>query len=154
MSGGRRSLKSRAAILLFLPKKLLEPQMDQSALRYLPSHEWVHFDGDTATVGISDFAVNQLSDLTYVELPAIGSQVAYGEQFGEVESVKAASELYSPVSGEVVEVNSGLEEDVTPLSSDPFGTGWLMKVKVSDRSQDAELLDAAGYRAHCEAGEH
>ncbi len=128
--------------------------MDQSALRYLPSHEWVHYEGETATVGISEFAVNQLSDLTYVELPAVGSQVTFGEQFGEVESVKAASELYSPVSGEVLEVNSTLEEDVAPLSSDPFGAGWIMKVKVSDRSKDAELLDADGYRAHCEAEEH
>ena len=128
--------------------------MDKTALHYLRSHEWAGYEGEVATVGISEFAVSQLSDLTYVELPARGSNVTAGEQFGEVESVKAASELYSPVTGEVVEVNSGLEEDVAPLSSDPFGAGWLMKVKVTDRAGDANLLDWPAYQAHCEAADH
>lgn len=128
--------------------------MDPSTLHYLPSHEWAGHQGEVATVGISEFAVSQLSDLTYVELPAVGSTVNAGSQFGEVESVKAASELYSPVTGEVVEVNSALEDDVAPLSSDPFGEGWLIKVKVTDRDGDADLLDWAEYQAHCEAADH
>lgn len=128
--------------------------MDKTALLFLPSHEWAGYEGDVATVGISDFAVSQLSDLTYVELPAIGQTVTAGEQFGEVESVKAASELYSPVSGKVTAINTDLEEDVAPLSSDPFGAGWIMKVQVSDRAGDDNLLDLEAYKKHCEAEDH
>lgn len=128
--------------------------MDKTALLFLPSHEWTGYEGDVATVGISDFAVSQLSDLTYVELPAIGQTVTAGEQFGEVESVKAASELYSPVSGKVTAINTDLEEDVAPLSSDPFGAGWIMKVQVSDRAGDDNLLDLEAYKKHCEAEDH
>jgi glycine cleavage system H protein len=128
--------------------------MDTSALRYLKSHEWVGVEGEVATVGITDFAVNQLTDLTYVELPKVGQQVTQGERFGEVESVKAVSDLYSPVTGEVVEVNAGLEEDVAPLSSDPFGAGWLMKVRLTDRASLDHLLDRAAYEAHCASESH
>lgn len=128
--------------------------MDKGSLRYLESHEWVGLEGDVATVGITDFAVSQLSDLTYVELPKVGSTVTLGERFGEVESVKAVSDLYSPVTGEVVEVNSELDEDVAPLSSDPFGSGWLMKVKVAGPSNDDRLLDRAAYEAHCTSESH
>lgn len=128
--------------------------MDKATVRYLKSHEWAGLDGDVATVGITDFAVGQLTDLTYVELPKIGSTVTQGERFGEVESVKAVSDLYSPVTGEVVAVNSDLEEDVAPLSNDPFGAGWLMKVRVTDRSGLAQLLDRAAYEAHCASESH
>ncbi|MBA3315668.1 MAG: glycine cleavage system protein GcvH [Planctomycetota bacterium] len=122
--------------------------MDQDSLRYLKSHEWVGVDGDVATVGITEFAVSQLTDLTYVELPKVGTSVEFGERFGEVESVKAVSDLYSPVSGEVIEANTSLDDDVAPLSSDPFGAGWLMKVRLSGGLSD-ELLDRAAYEAHC-----
>ena len=128
--------------------------MDKASLRYLKSHEWVGLDGDVATVGITDFAVSQLTDLTYVELPKVGSTVTQGERFGEVESVKAVSDLYSPVTGEVVEANAALEEDVAPLSGDPFGAGWLVKVRVKDRSALDGLLDRAGYEAHCASETH
>jgi glycine cleavage system H protein len=128
--------------------------VDKSAVRYLKSHEWAGLDGDVATVGITDFAVGQLTDLTYVELPKVASTVTQGERFGEVESVKAVSDLYSPVTGEVVEVNESLEEDVAPLSDDPFGTGWLMKVRVTDRSAFDGLMDRAAYEAHCASESH
>ena len=128
--------------------------MDKTSLRYLKSHEWAGLDGDVATVGITDFAVSQLTDLTYVELPKVGTAVSRGERFGEVESVKAVSDLYSPVSGEVVEVNSALEDDVAPLSSDPLGAGWLIKVRVSDPSDVSGLLDRAAYEAHCASEAH
>ena len=128
--------------------------MDTASLRYLPSHEWVRLDGDVATVGITDFAVRQLTDLTYVELPKAGSAVTRGERFGEVESVKAVSDLYSPVTGEVVEANDALEEDVAPLSDDPFGAGWLLKVRLAERSSLDGLLDRAGYESHCASEGH
>lgn len=128
--------------------------MDQASARYLKSHEWAGLDGDIATVGITDFAVGQLTDLTYVELPKVGSTVTRGERFGEVESVKAVSDLYSPVSGEVVEVNADLEDDVSPLSNDPLGAGWLIKVRVTDRAGLAELLDRAAYEAHIASEPH
>jgi glycine cleavage system H protein len=128
--------------------------VDKSAARYLKSHEWAGLDGDVATVGITDFAVGQLTDLTYVELPKVGSTVTQGERFGEVESVKAVSDLYSPVTGEVVAVNESLEEDVAPLSDDPFGAGWLMKVRVADRSAFDGLLDRSTYEAHCASDAH
>ena len=123
-------------------------------LRFLPTHEWAALQSGIATVGISDFAVTQLTDLTYVELPKVGSTVSRGERFGEVESVKAVSDLYSPVTGEVVEVNSILEEDVASLSEDPFGAGWLMKVRVAPGSTVDGLMDRAAYEAHCSSESH
>jgi glycine cleavage system H protein len=128
--------------------------MDKASLRFLESHEWVGVEGDVATVGITDFAVNQLTDLTYVELPKVGSQVTAGERFGEVESVKAVSDLYSPVTGEVIEANTALDEDVAPLSSDPFGAGWLMKVRIAANDLSNDLLNAAEYEAHCASEAH
>ncbi|MEM9702045.1 MAG: glycine cleavage system protein GcvH [Planctomycetota bacterium] len=127
--------------------------MSPESLHYLESHEWVGRDGDLAVVGISDFAVNQLTDLVYVDLPSVGSAVAKGETFGEVESVKAVSDLYSPVSGEVVEVNSDLEDDMGPLSEDPFGAGWLIKVKPTDEGTDG-LLDGPAYQEFCKTVDH
>ncbi|MFH5804265.1 glycine cleavage system protein GcvH [Alienimonas sp. DA493] len=126
--------------------------MSPDDLHYLESHEWVGRDGDLAVVGISDFAVNQLTDLVYVDLPPVGSTVTRGETFGEVESVKAVSDLYSPVSGEVVEVNGGLEDDIAPLSEDPFGEGWLMKVRPTEENAEG-LMDAAAYREFCKTAD-
>lgn len=128
--------------------------MDPSELKYAPSHEWVHLDGGTATVGITDFAVKQLTDLVFVDLPDVGQKVEAGSTFGEVESVKAVSDLYAPVSGEVIETNGTLVDDPGSLSDDPYGAGWMIKLKVDDPSAIADLLDRAAYEAHCAAEEH
>lgn len=127
--------------------------MDLESLKYAKTHEWVAVDGDIATIGITDFAVTALTDLVYVDLPASGSQLTAGETFGEVESVKAVSDLYAPVSGEVVEVNDGLPDDLDALSEDAFGRGWMVKVKISDGGLDS-LLDRAGYLQHCQSESH
>ena len=127
--------------------------MSPDELHYLESHEWVGRDGDLAVVGISDFAVGQLTDLVYVDLPKPGATVTRGETFGEVESVKAVSDLYSPVTGEVVEVNDALEDEIGPLSEDPFGAGWLLKVKPTDESGEG-LMDRAAYEEHCQTADH
>ena len=128
--------------------------MDLESLKYAKTHEWVAVDGDTATVGITDFAVTALTDLVYVDLPAAGSSATAGETFGEVESVKAVSDLYAPVSGEIVEVNEGLPDDLDALSEDAFGRGWLVKIKLSDAGQLENLLSRADYVKHCESEAH
>ncbi|GFK92737.1 Glycine cleavage system H protein [Fundidesulfovibrio magnetotacticus] len=112
-------------------------------IKYTPSHEWARIEGDTATVGITSFAQEQLGDITFVDLPAVGAQVTQGSEFGSIESVKAASELYSPVTGEVVEVNEALEGAPELVNQDPFAGGWMIKVKLSAEPQG--LLDAAAY---------
>ncbi|MCA1685634.1 MAG: glycine cleavage system protein GcvH, partial [Planctomycetia bacterium] len=104
--------------------------MDPKTLRFTPTHEWVQLQGDVATVGISRFAVDQLTDLIMIDLPPVGSKVTAGKGFGEVESVKAVSDLYAPVSGEVVEVNAAVAVDVQILAEDPYAKGWLIKVKL------------------------
>jgi glycine cleavage system H protein len=119
--------------------------MDRKSLRYLSSHEWVHLKGNVATVGISQFAVEQLTDLIMIELPAVGTKVTAGKTFGEIESVKAVSDLYAPVSGEVIEVNSAVTSNVQVLAEAPYDQGWLIKVRVGDPPQTAELLDLASY---------
>eukprot|EP00890_Picochlorum_soloecismus_P001183 jgi/Picsp_1/2065/NSC_05530-R1_glycine cleavage system h-protein len=123
-------------------------------LKYQKSHEYVKMDGDVATVGISDFAQSELGDVVYVELPEVGSELSKGETFGVVESVKAASDVYSPVSGEVVEINETLSDDPSKVNSEPFEGGWMMKIKVSNAGDVDALLDAGAYEAHCEAGGH
>ncbi len=115
---------------------MLEPK----SLKYTLSHEWVSIDGDIATVGISKFAVDQLTDLILIDLPAVGKQLTPGKSFGEVESVKAVSDLYAPVAGEVVEVNAAVAADVQVLAEDPYEKGWLIKVKLSDPSADIPTL--------------
>src|SRR5579863_7327454 len=119
--------------------------MDRAKLKFAKTHEWVAVAGDVATIGISDFAVRQLTDLVYIELPKAGSRLKAGNTFGEVESVKAVSDLYAPVSGEVIEVNSNVTSDVQVLAQDPYDKGWLIKVRVTDPPQTAELLDLAAY---------
>ena len=119
--------------------------MDPKTLRFTPTHEWVLLVGDVATVGISRFAVDQLSDLILIELPEVGKKVAVGKSFGEVESVKSVSDLYAPVSGEVVEVNQAVKDDVMTLSKDPYALGWLIKVKIDPSAPTAELLDHDAY---------
>lgn len=122
--------------------------MDPKTLKYAKSDEWVHIEGDVATVGITDFAVNALTDLVYIDLPKVGKQLKAGEPFGVVESVKAASDMYSPVTGAVIESNAALADDLGKLSEDPFGAGWLIKVKLGDRNLSPGLLDRAGYEQH------
>ncbi len=119
--------------------------MDPNPLRYAPTHEWVSVAGDVATVGISKFAVDQLNDLITIDLPQVGSKVQAGKSFGEVESVKAVSDLYAPVSGEVVDVNKDVAANVMLLADDPYVKGWLIKVKLDESAPAAELLDAAAY---------
>lgn len=118
-------------------------------LRYADSHEWVKLDGDIATVGITDYAQHALGDIVYVDMPEVGDEVSQGEEFGAVESVKAASDLISPVSGEVVEVNEALDDQPGLVNEDAF-SAWIMKVKVSDASEVESLLDAAAYAKICE----
>lgn len=130
--------------------------MNAEDLLYCDTHEWVFVaeqDGQKiATVGISAFAVEQLTDLVYMELPTVGTTVTAGEEFGEVESVKAVSPLYSPVSGTVVAVNEGLPDNLDTLNTDPYQAGWIMKVEVSD-DLPTNLLDHAAYQQQCgEAG--
>ncbi len=114
--------------------------------RYTKEHEWVRLEGDTAVVGITEYAQSELGDVVFVELPAPGAQVKQGETFGVVESVKAASDLYSPVSGEVLEANPALQDAPDLVNTEPFGGGWMLKVRPSDLQGDLQrLMDAAQY---------
>jgi glycine cleavage system H protein len=115
-------------------------------LRYNTSHEWVLVEGDTATVGISDHAQEELTDVVFVELPAMGKSVDVGDPTAVVESVKAASDIYAPVTGEVIERNEAIEADPSLLNTDPFGAGWIFKVRIADAAELAALKDAAAYR--------
>jgi glycine cleavage system H protein len=119
--------------------------MVPSDLRYTKDHEWVRVEGDTATIGVTDFAAGQLGDVVFVDLPTAGKAVEQFATFGVVESVKAVSDLYAPVSGEVVEVNQELGGNPELVNSDPFGAGWMIKVKLGDAAQVDGLLDPAGY---------
>jgi glycine cleavage system H protein len=116
-----------------------------SDIRYTKDHEYVRLDGDVATIGITDHAQEQLGDIVFVELPAIGKKVEQGAEAAVVESVKAASEVYAPLSGEVIEVNSALEGEPAKVNEDPLGAGWFLKLKLNDRSQFDALLDEAAY---------
>jgi glycine cleavage system H protein len=115
-------------------------------LRYTKDHEWLRRQGDRAVVGITHHAQAQLGDVVFVELPAVGRKLKCGESFGTVESVKAVSELFSPVSGEVVEVNAALAKKPETVNGDPYGQGWMIAVKVADPKEIDALMDAARYR--------
>jgi glycine cleavage system H protein len=117
-------------------------------LKYASSDEWIRIEGDHATIGISDYAQDALNDLVYVELPDVGEVIAAGQRFGIVESVKAASDVYMPVSGEVTEVNTALEDSPEVINGDPYGAGWIIKIKVTDAAALANLMDAAAYQAY------
>lgn len=117
-------------------------------LQYTRTDEWISRDGETATVGISDYAQHELGDLVYLELPEIGAQVSAGVAFGVVESVKAVSDLLSPVSGEVVAVNAPATENPDVINTQPYGDGWLIRVKLSPDSPTENLMSAAQYQAH------
>ena len=118
-------------------------------LFYTKTHEWVSLEDGVATIGITDFAQSQLSDLTFVELPEVGAKFSAGDEAAVVESVKAAADVYAPVAGEVVEVNSELEDSPELINKDAFGGGWLYKLKVVDESDVDSLLDAESYEDLC-----
>ncbi len=119
-----------------------------SDLKYLKSDEWLRLEGDAATIGISDYAQDQLNDIVYVELPAHGDKLTKGDKLASVESVKAASDIYTPVSGTVTEINSALSDKSELVNSDPYGKGWLVKLKVTD-SENSALLTADQYTDWC-----
>jgi glycine cleavage system H protein len=120
--------------------------MDPKTLLFSPTHEWVHLDGEIATVGVSQFAVEQLTDLTMIELPKIGAKFAAGKSFGEIESVKNVSPIYAPVAGEVVEINQPVTSQFDLLSTDPYGKGWLIKLKVDSPASTDGLLSHDEYQ--------
>ena len=115
--------------------------------KYSKEHEWVKLEGDTARIGITDYAQDQLGDVVYVDLPEAGATIAQFEKMGEIESVKAVSDLYAPISGEVVAINDGVVEKPEVVNSDPHGAGWLLDVRVSDASETEKLMSAEEYDA-------
>ena len=119
-----------------------------SKRKYSKEHDWILVEGETGTVGISDHAQEQLGDIVYVELPEIGAKLKQAAQAATVESVKAASEVYSPVSGEVVEINSDLADDPARVNTDPFGAGWFFKLKLVDPTELEALMDEASYQTY------
>ena len=121
-----------------------------SEVRYSKDHEWVKIDGDTATVGITHYAQEQLGDVVFVELPEVGKKVEQGKELATVESVKAASEVYAPISGEVVEVNSALADAPATVNEEAQGKGWFAKLKIADKGQLAGLMDDAAYKKFVE----
>jgi glycine cleavage system H protein len=128
--------------------------MDRSQLKFAKTDEWVSLDGDVATIGITDSAVQALTDLVYLAMPPVGKKFNAGTPFGEVESVKAASDLYAPVTGEVVAVNNELPNNLDWLSSDPFGKGWIVKLKVAPGTTLDHLMDLQGYETYWNSRAH
>jgi glycine cleavage system H protein len=114
-------------------------------LHYTNSHEWVLIDGETGTIGITDFAQSELGDVVFIDLPEVGDTIEAGEPFGEIESTKAVSDLKSPLSGEVIEINE--DDDYSIINSDPYKKGWMLKIKISDVSEVSNLLDSKAYSA-------
>ncbi|MGA8326919.1 MAG: glycine cleavage system protein GcvH [Candidatus Cybelea sp.] len=114
-------------------------------LLFSKEHEWLKLDGDSATIGVTDYAQNALGDIVYVELPRVGSAIKQFSNVGVIESVKAVSDLFTPISGEVVEVNSALDNDPAAVNRDPYGAGWLLKIKPADPNETKSLLSAADY---------
>lgn len=119
-------------------------------LKYTNSDEWIRLEGDVATIGITDYAQDQLNDIVYVEYPDVGDSFDKNDVFGTIESVKAAADLHIPVGGEVTAVNDGLEDEPELVNSDPYGKGWLVKIKVSDASELESLMDSGAYASFCE----
>lgn len=114
-------------------------------LQYTKEHEWIRVQGDVAEIGITDYAQGELGDVVFIEMPEVGSAVIRLEPFGTIEAVKAVSELFSPLTGVIEDVNSMIEEDAGIVNRDPYGEGWIIKIKLADPSQLTEMLDAAGY---------
>ena len=124
--------------------------------RYAKSHEYIHVEGDSGTIGITDYAQKELGDVVFVELPQVGAQLEMGDELGSIESVKAVSELFSPVGGEVTEVNEALTEKPELVNTDPYGDGWMIKIRLTDRSEVDELMKAEEYDEYVqtESGKH
>lgn len=114
-------------------------------LKYTKEHEWIKVDGNIATVGITDWAQGELGDIVFVELPNVGDDVAQMDTFGTIEAVKAVSDLYSPISGKVAEINGDLDDDPMVINRDPYGDGWMIKLEIGNQAEIGNLLDAAGY---------
>lgn len=118
--------------------------------RYAKSHEYVHVEGGVGTIGITDYAQKELGDVVFVELPQVGSELEAGDELGSIESVKAVSELFSPVSGQVVEINEALAEKPELVNTDPYGDGWMIKIRLSDATEVDELMNAEEYEEYVE----
>jgi glycine cleavage system H protein len=128
--------------------------MDPTKLRYSKSHEWASLAGDVCTVGISKFAADQLQDITYIKLPAVGEKLKADASFGEIETVKAVSDLYAPVAGEVTAVNSKAAENPELIKNDPFGAGWLIQIKIAPGVGLNNLMNHAAYEQQCNSEPH
>ena len=128
--------------------------MDPAKLRYSKTHEWVHQDGDICTVGLTQFAVEQLTDIIYIELPDLDDPAVAGDSFGEIESVKSVNDLYSPVTGDIVEVNDKLTNDPSIVSKDPYGKGWIIKVKVPKGANLNHLMSFDDYQKQISSETH
>ncbi len=121
--------------------------MNPDNLRYTQQHEYAAIDGSTAVCGITDYAQENLGDITFVELPPVGAEVEKGKEACAIESAKAASSIYAPLSGKIIEVNEALEDDPAPVNEDPYGDGWIFKIELADPSEAEQLMDAAAYNA-------
>ena len=119
-----------------------------SDLKYTKEHEWVSLDGETATIGITDYAQSQLGDIVFVEFPDINSEINQNETFGVIEAVKTVADLFAPVSGELIETNSSLEDSPNFINSDPYGSGWIIKVKINDSNEYNGLMSSDVYEEH------
>jgi len=128
--------------------------VDPKKARYSKTHEWVSLENNICTIGITKFAADQLTDITFVELPDVGDPIFAGKDFGYIETVKAVSDLYSPLDGEVLEVNLPLEEDPTPLQKDPFGKGWLLKIRLDKPTEISSLMSFEQYQKQIESDSH
>ena len=130
--------------------------MYPTGYRYTKEHEWLNVEGSQATLGITDYAQQELGDVVFVELPKVGAQFKAGQSFGTVESVKAVSDIFSPVSGEITEINSALADAPEKINQDPHGAAWLVKIRLADPKETAGLMDAAAYQAYiaAQAKEH
>ncbi|MAP81883.1 MAG: glycine cleavage system protein H [Aequorivita sp.] len=117
-----------------------------SNLKYTKDHEWIHIEGDTATIGITDFAQSELGDIVYVEVETVGETMDKDEVFGTVEAVKTVSDLYLPLTGEIIEFNESLESEPEKVNTDAYGEGWMIKMKIANQDEIAELLDDAAYK--------
>lgn len=119
-------------------------------LKYSKDHEWIKVEGDHALVGITDFAQGQLGDIVFVDVATVGEKLAQNSVFGSIEAVKTVSDAFMPVAGEVIEFNEGLNDDPSSVNTDPYGKGWIVKIKITDSAQLDSLLDAAAYKSHIE----
>ena len=117
-------------------------------IKYTKEHEWVSLDGETATIGITDYAQSQLGDIVFVEFPDINSEINQNETFGVIEAVKTVADLFAPVSGEIIEVNSSLEDSPNFINSDPYGSGWIIKIKINDSNEYNGLMSSDLYEEH------